>query len=93
MPGSLELTVHAGQQVELLETCNDWYLVRLVGKDDSSTQEGLVPPSCIKSSMKHSSSKISIENEGIDIIFITCFESLSLFFFFFFINLFQRKYF
>lgn len=82
MPGSLELTVHAGQQVELLETCNDWYLVRLVGKDDSSTQEGLVPPSCIKSSMKHSSSKISIENEGIDIIFVTCFVSLPLFFFF-----------
>lgn len=80
MPGSLELTVHAGQQVELLETCNDWYLVRLVGKDDSSTQEGLVPPSCIKSSMKHSSSKISIENEGIDIIFVTCFVSLSFFF-------------
>lgn len=77
MPGSLELTVHAGQQVELLETCNDWYLVRLAGKDDSSTQEGLVPPSCIKSSMKHSSSKISIENEGIDIIFVTCFASLS----------------
>lgn len=68
MPGSLELTVHTGQQVELLETCNDWYLVRLVGKDDSSTQEGLVPPSCIKSLMKNSSSKISIENEGIVIM-------------------------
>ena len=57
--------MHAGQQVELLETCNDWYLVRQIGKDDSSNQEGLIPPSCIKSSMKHSSSKISIENEGI----------------------------
>lgn len=66
IPGSLELTVHAGQQVELLETCNDWYLVRHVSKEDSSstTQEGLVPPSCIKTSMKHSSSKASIENEG-----------------------------
>lgn len=52
--------------MELLETCNDWYLVRHVAKDDSSSsnQEGLVPPSCIKTSMKHSLSKASIENEG-----------------------------
>lgn len=67
VPGSLELAVHAGQQVELLETGNDWYLVRHIAKDDSnsSVQEGLVPPSCIKTSMKHSLSKASIENEGI----------------------------
>ncbi|GFV45273.1 triple functional domain protein [Trichonephila clavipes] len=65
VPGSLELTVHAGQQVEVLESSNDWYLVRHVSKDESNTtsQEGLIPPSCIKGPLKQSLSKTSIENE------------------------------
>ncbi|GIY93513.1 triple functional domain protein [Caerostris extrusa] len=65
LPGSLELTVHAGQQVELLESSNDWYLVRHVPKDESNiaSQEGLIPPSCIKVPLKQSLSKTSIENE------------------------------
>lgn len=64
-PGSMELTIHAGQQVELLESSNDWCVVRHPPKEDgsTSTQEGLVPSSCIKINMKHSLSKTSIENE------------------------------
>ncbi|KFM67263.1 Triple functional domain protein, partial [Stegodyphus mimosarum] len=70
VPGSLELTVHAGQQVELLETCNEWFLVRHVPKDDSNAvnQEGLIPPSCIKAPLKHSSSKTSFDNEEPNIV-------------------------
>ncbi|KAG8197116.1 hypothetical protein JTE90_004375 [Oedothorax gibbosus] len=65
IPGSLELTVHAGQQVELIESCNDWYLVRHVPKDESNmtSQEGLIPPSCIKPPLKQPISKSNTENE------------------------------
>lgn len=65
IPGSLELTVHAGQQVEVLESCNDWYLVRHVSKDEANAtnQEGLIPPSCIKPYSKPSVHKAN-ENEG-----------------------------
>ncbi|XP_055949371.1 triple functional domain protein-like isoform X1 [Argiope bruennichi] len=65
LPGSLELTVHAGQQVEVLESSNDWYLVRHVQKDESNiaNQEGLIPSSCTKPPLKQSLPKTNIENE------------------------------
>ncbi|XP_042899532.1 kalirin isoform X2 [Parasteatoda tepidariorum] len=65
IPGSLELTVHAGQQVEVLESCNDWYLVRHVSKDEANAtnQEGLIPPSCIKT---HSKIPVHKTNENED---------------------------
>lgn len=70
LPGSLELTVHAGQQVEVLESSNDWYLVRHVQKDESNiaNQEGLIPSSCTKPPLKQSLPKTSTENEGMKII-------------------------
>ncbi|XP_067120464.1 LOW QUALITY PROTEIN: triple functional domain protein-like [Centruroides vittatus] len=69
-PASQELSVRAGQQVELVESITpnvDWCFVRIVSTDSNhnNPSEGLVPISCLKlpSNMKNSSSKTSVENE------------------------------
>ena len=71
--GDGELSVQRGQQVELLDSCaggsSELCLVRLVNADltINPVNQGLVPMATIKQvqNLKVSSSRTSIENEGL----------------------------